>query len=81
MNTVKPNEEPTLTDVVVSENSTTVYEGYPDYNNPLTSAAAWAIKRTVMPVTGAITEMWAFGNYGKINVWNNRAALTYKSIT
>jgi hypothetical protein len=81
MNFVKQNEEPNLTAVVVGETATTVYEGFPDNNNPLVSAASWAIKRTVMPLTGSITEDWADGNHQKDNVWDNRAALTYKSIT
>lgn len=81
MNTVRPNEEPYLTDVVEGSEGTTVYEGFADYQNPQTSEAKFAIKRTIIPTTGAITETWADGNTNKDNVWNDRLTITtYKPL-
>lgn len=58
-----------------------IYEGYPDGNAP-TSEAKWAIKRTVVLAdgTGVDSEMWAFGNRNKTQVFDNRESLTYKPI-
>lgn len=75
--TVQLNEEASKIDVVETESTTTIYEGYPANRNAADASSAWAIKRTVMPSTGPMLVTWANGNTRKYNVWANRATLTY----
>lgn len=64
-----------------AEGNQVIYEGYPN-GNAGTDQDRWAIKRTVVLAdgTGVDSEMWAFGNRNKTNVFDNRETLTYKPI-
>lgn len=78
--TVKDFESPAKTEVIESESGITIYEGFPRKNTTTDSTAGWAIRRTILPNTGAKTEEWSDGNTKKNDTWNSRASKTYKHI-
>jgi len=47
-------------------------------SGPATSAAVWAIKKNSFDGSNRLTlTQWASGNTQQINIWDNRASLTY----
>jgi hypothetical protein len=55
-----------------------VYEGVAkSARTPLATDAVWAIKRFTYDVADRVLEEWAGGDSREVNIWNNRAALTY----
>ena len=53
-----------------------IYEGWA-IPGTSTAMAAWAIKKYTYSGSAIITEEWANGTSLQINVWDNRASLTY----
>jgi len=56
-------------------NPNTIYEGYAAPATAI-NAAAWAIKRITQSGSQTVSQ-WANGNKNFVNVWNDRATLTY----
>lgn len=43
----------------------------------LTTDALWRVRKIEIGIDGDISETWANGNAGFLNVWDNRSLLTY----
>lgn len=41
------------------------------------ASAVWAIRKLIYSGTQLVQTLWANGNSERINIWNNRASLSY----
>ena len=61
------------TDIV---NDNLIYQGEAQPGT-LSSAAGWRIKKLIIGNDGDVDTLWAGGTAEYVNVWNDRAALSY----
>lgn len=54
-----------------------IYEGWA-MPGELSSAASWAIVKNTYTGSNLTQSQWCAGNPELVNIWDNRAALTYK---
>ena len=57
-------------------NGNLIYSGEANAGT-LKSSAGWAIKKLIYSGNDVVDVVWANGSTDKVNIWNDRASLTY----